>query len=140
MKYKLTEEEIEIENAAEKFAEFNDEEKNELDEIISNANLKKAITLRINENDLERIKSAGFNTIRTWNPYPDWVLELAKGYDLMVIQGISLDHRRIFTDNGFFEKQLAELKNAIEKSKKFDNIIMYLVMNEPHAKVIEKWE
>lgn len=53
MKYKLTKEEIEIESASEKFVEFNDEEINELDEIINAANLKKAITLRINENDLE---------------------------------------------------------------------------------------
>lgn len=43
MKYKLTKEEIEIENAAGNYIEFNEEDKNKLDEIISNANLKKAI-------------------------------------------------------------------------------------------------
>ena len=51
MKYILTKEEIEIENASEKFVEFNSKEKGELEEIISTANLKKAITLRINENE-----------------------------------------------------------------------------------------
>lgn len=56
MKYKLTKEEIEIEETAKKYVEFNDEEINELDKIISNTNLKKAITLRIKENDLEKIK------------------------------------------------------------------------------------
>ena len=56
MKYKLTKEEIKIEETAKKYVELNDKEKNELDKIISNTNLKKAITLRIKENDLEKIK------------------------------------------------------------------------------------
>ncbi len=56
MKYRLSKEEIEIENAAEEFIEFNEEEKNNLDTIINNTNVKKAITLRIKESDLERIK------------------------------------------------------------------------------------
>ena len=56
MKYKLTREETKIEETAEQYVEFNDKEKKELDKIISNTNLKKAITLRIKENDLEKIK------------------------------------------------------------------------------------
>lgn len=56
MKYKLTREEIKIEETADKYVELNDKEKDKLDKIISNTNLKKAITLRIKENDLEKIK------------------------------------------------------------------------------------
>ena len=77
MKYKLTKEEIEIENAAEKFVEFNDEEKNELDKIIDNANLKRAITLRINENDLERIK---FEAEKEGIPYQTFITSILHKY------------------------------------------------------------
>jgi len=56
MKYKLTKDEMEIEAAAETFVELNKSEKQEIDDIIDKANFKKAITLRINKNDLERIK------------------------------------------------------------------------------------
>ncbi len=77
MKYKLTKNEIEIENAAEKYVEFNDQEKNELDEIINSANLKKAITLRINENDLERIK---FEAEKEGIPYQTFITSILHKY------------------------------------------------------------
>jgi predicted DNA binding CopG/RHH family protein len=77
MKYKLTKDEIEIENAADKFVEFNDKEKNELDDIINKANLKKAITLRINENDLERIK---FEAEKEGIPYQTFITSILHKY------------------------------------------------------------
>lgn len=77
MKYKLTKEEIEIENAAEKFVEFNDTEKSELDGIINTANLKKAITLRINENDLEKIK---FEAEKEGIPYQTFITSILHKY------------------------------------------------------------
>ena len=77
MKYKLTEEEIAIENAAENYVKFNDAEKIELNEIITNANLKKAITLRINENDLERIK---FEAEKEGIPYQTFITSILHKY------------------------------------------------------------
>ncbi len=77
MKYKLTKEEIDIENVSEEFIEFNNKEKNELEEIINTANLKKAITLRINENDLERIK---FEAEKEGIPYQTFITSILHKY------------------------------------------------------------
>ena len=77
MKYRLTKEEIEIENASEKFVKFNSKEKQELEKIINTANLKKAITLRINENDLERIK---FEAEKEGIPYQTFITSILHKY------------------------------------------------------------
>jgi len=56
IRYRLTKEETEIEKMAEEFVEIDEEERKEIEEIIEKTRRKKAITLRIPENDLEKIK------------------------------------------------------------------------------------
>jgi len=56
IRYRLTKEETEIEKMAEEFVEIDEEERKEIEEIIEKTRRKKAITLRISENDLEKIK------------------------------------------------------------------------------------
>ena len=95
MKYELTKNEIEIENAAEKYVEFNDQEKIELDDIINSANLKKAITLRINENDLERIK---FEAEKEGIPYQTFITSILHKYTThqLVDEKLFIKFRELF--------------------------------------------
>src|SRR5690242_16750599 len=50
------------------------------------------------EMDFKRIKAAHFNTVRTWDALEPSELELAKKYNLMVLQGIWLDPHMDFSD------------------------------------------
>ncbi len=56
MSYKLSPEELEIENNIEQFVEIDDSEKNKLKNLVTKTKEKKTITLRLNNNDLEKIK------------------------------------------------------------------------------------
>lgn len=85
------------------------------------------------EHDFKLIEKAGMNTIRTWGPLTDQELLLAKKYNLMVIQGLWIDYNKYFTSDAYVKTALASVKEEVKKSKKFDNILMYLVMNEPNA-------
>ena len=77
MKYKLSKEEIEVEENAENFIQVTGKEKNEIENIIDTVNHKKAITLRIYENDLEKIKvEAGKEGI----PYQTFISSILHKY------------------------------------------------------------
>lgn len=77
MKYKLTKDEINIEKNAETFVEISKKEKKELNLIIDEIKQKKAITLRINENDLEKIK---LEAAREGIPYQTFITSVLHKY------------------------------------------------------------
>ncbi|MGR3317757.1 MAG: CopG family antitoxin [Candidatus Anammoxibacter sp.] len=56
MNIKLTKEENEIESNIDKYVKVSKREKEEIEKVIDNAVNKRSITLRINDNDLEKIK------------------------------------------------------------------------------------
>jgi glycosyl hydrolase family 2 len=86
--------------------------------------------------DFERIKAAGFNTIRSWNPYSDAELELAAEYGLWVIQGIWYDAAADFGDPAFQKRTLSYVEEEVGRSARHPNILFYLVGNEPHADAV----
>lgn len=61
MKYKLNHSEQIIENEAENFKKVPDEKKKKIESILTKSSNKKVITLRLNNNDLEQIKSIAAN-------------------------------------------------------------------------------
>ncbi|MBU0678835.1 MAG: hypothetical protein KJ626_12050 [Verrucomicrobia bacterium] len=83
--------------------------------------------------DFERIRAAGFNTIRTWGPSSDEELALAAEYGLWVTQGIWFDPGADFSDSTFQRETLQLVEKVVTQSAKHPNILLYLIGNEPHA-------
>ncbi|MBN1871612.1 MAG: hypothetical protein JW800_03470 [Candidatus Omnitrophica bacterium] len=88
------------------------------------------------EKDFARIKEAGFNTIRTWDMLSDKQLELARKYGLKVIQATYLQPNVDFGYSGFIRTAESKVRYMCKKNKDEPNIIMYLVMNEPHSQSV----
>jgi len=87
-------------------------------------------------NDFRRIREAGFNTIRTWGPMMDEELALAREFGLWVIQGLWFDPGADFSDPAFQKKTFETVEKEISRMSKFDNILYYLLLNEPHADAV----
>jgi hypothetical protein len=90
------------------------------------------------KNDLETIKNAGFNTIRTWDILYKEELELVQKCGLKVIFGIETHSSGNFSDSNFVEKAVQKVDSVLSYSKDFDCIITYLIMNEPMPDHINK--
>jgi len=88
--------------------------------------------------DIQRIISGGFNTIRTWAPFSAQELELLQQYDIKIIMGIWINPQGDFSDAGFVNEAKATVRNVLSYSKNYNNIIAYLIMNEPLPEAIFK--
>lgn len=86
--------------------------------------------------DIQRILSGGFNTIRTWAPLTDQELELIQDYDIKIIMGIWIDPHADFSDPQFVTNAVNIVEDVLSYSKNYDNIIAYLIMNEPSPETI----
>lgn len=86
--------------------------------------------------DFQRIKDAGFNTIRTWEALSPQELELAMKFGLKVIQGIWLDPSHDFSDEQVKRYSLDKMQRIVQWSKRFDNVLMYLVFTEPRQEAV----
>ncbi|MBN1414047.1 MAG: hypothetical protein JW973_03010 [Bacteroidales bacterium] len=82
-------------------------------------------------NDLLRIADGGFNTIRTWNAFTDQELKVVQEFDLKIIMGIWIDPAGIFSDPLFLNASMQLVRDVLDYSKNYSNIIGYLIMNEP---------
>jgi len=83
------------------------------------------------EDDLERIRAAGFNTIRTWESLSRDELAMAERQDLMVLQGIWVDPAGDFGDPTFRGEARTKVRELVTASQGSRAILAYLVMNEP---------
>ncbi|MGE5313212.1 MAG: T9SS type A sorting domain-containing protein [Acidobacteriota bacterium] len=81
--------------------------------------------------DLSRIKSAGFNTIRTWSDCSEEELRLVEESGLKMLFGIWIDGAGDFRSPSFRASTLAHVRDVLSYSKKYSCIIGYLIMNEP---------
>ncbi|NOX87232.1 MAG: T9SS type A sorting domain-containing protein [Chlorobi bacterium] len=88
--------------------------------------------------DMRRITSAGFNTIRTWSAFTKQELDVLKEFNIKIIMGIWIDPKGNFSDETFVENAKTEVSNVLSYSKNYDNIIAYLIMNEPLPETIVK--
>ncbi|MCF8303506.1 MAG: T9SS type A sorting domain-containing protein [Bacteroidales bacterium] len=86
--------------------------------------------------DIQRILGAGFNTIRTWAAFSEQELELLDAYDIKIIMGIWIDPHADFGDEYVVSEAKAKVNNVLSYSKNYNNIIAYLIMNEPRPETI----
>jgi hypothetical protein len=82
-------------------------------------------------NDMNRIKEGGFNTIRTWNVFTDEEMKVVQEYGLKIIMGIWIDPAGDFSDPVFINSAVQLVNTVLEYTRNYDNIIGYLIMNEP---------
>jgi hypothetical protein len=88
--------------------------------------------------DMQRIVDGGFNTIRTWAPFTAPELDIIKQYDIKIIMGIWIDPNGNFSDKTFVDQAKATVSEVLSYSKNYNNIIAYLIMNEPQPEIIAK--
>ena len=94
------------------------------------------ISLETVEADFKRIKEAGFNTLRVWDIMPEKQLELAEKYGLKVIQAAFLQPDADFNYNGYVIMAESKVRQMCKQSRNHPNVVMYLLMNEPHADAV----
>lgn len=83
--------------------------------------------------DLQRIRAAGFNTVRTWAALTPEELELVQVHGLRVLQGVWVDPDGDFADPEFRRRALADVVRSVEQSRWSPAVLGYLVLNEPRA-------
>lgn len=81
--------------------------------------------------DMQRIKDAGFNTIRTWTHFTNQELQVIQEFGLKIIMGVWSDPAGDFSDPAFVNSSLQIVEDVMAYSRNYDNIIAYLIMNEP---------
>jgi hypothetical protein len=86
--------------------------------------------------DLDRIKNAGFNTIRTWGALTEEELQLVESSGLKILYGIWIDPGGNFGDATFINTALNDVNSVLTYSTQYSCIIGYLIMNEPQVQHI----
>jgi hypothetical protein len=86
--------------------------------------------------DMQRIVDGGFNSIRTWNYFTNEELTVIGEFDIKIIMGIWIDPHGDFSSQQFVIEAHQIVQNVLAYSKNHDNIIAYLIMNEPVSEVI----
>lgn len=86
--------------------------------------------------DIRRILSGGFNTIRTWAAFTEQELEVLRQYDIKIIMGIWIDPAGDFSNTQFVNNAKKIVTDVLSYSKNYNNIIGYLIMNEPHPTAV----
>jgi hypothetical protein len=88
--------------------------------------------------DIQRIVNGGFNTIRTWAPFTAQELEIISQYDIRIIMGIWIDPAGNFSDQAFVNQAKTIVSDVLGYSRNYNNIIAYLIMNEPLPEIIAR--
>jgi len=88
--------------------------------------------------DFERIRAAGFNTLRTWTPLSPEALQLARQYSLMVIQGIYLNRNNNYSSESYLQYSIQKVRKEISTFKDEPNVLMVLVTNEPPVETVSR--
>ncbi len=89
------------------------------------------IPLSVFENDFRMMKEAGINTIRTYEPFPDALLDLAEKYNLKIIEQVI--YPSAYTDYSSEVELKALKKMAVDVVKKHRNrrcILMWSIWND----------
>ena len=87
--------------------------------------------LALLRSDLAAIKAAGFNAIRTWLELREEELAVVRESGLLVVFGIWVPPGEDFSDPRVVARDEALVRRVLSYSRRYDNIITYLIMNEP---------
>lgn len=88
--------------------------------------------------DMRRILAGGFNTIRTWAAFTAQELDVLKQFDIKIIMGIWIDPDGNFADKAFVDEAKSIVAGVMNYAGNYNNIIAYLIMNEPLPEVIAR--
>ncbi|MBI4354113.1 MAG: hypothetical protein HY595_02640 [Candidatus Omnitrophica bacterium] len=91
---------------------------------------KHTVSLEVIASDFQKIRAAGFNTIRTWAPLSPEQLALADANHLMVLQGIWMDQRGNYASHAFQTMMRDLVRREVKRSAASRAILAYLVGNE----------
>ena len=89
------------------------------------------IPMSVFENDFRMMKESGINTIRTYEPFPDALLDLAEKYDIKIIEQVVSPSS--YTDYSSDTELKALKKIAVDIVKKHSGrkcILMWLIWND----------
>lgn len=88
--------------------------------------------LEVVRRDLRAMRSANVNTIRTYTPPPDWLLEEARHCGLRVLVGIDWDGRNCtFDDPRTLRTATAVVRETVERCRRFPDVVLaYSLGNE----------
>ena len=89
--------------------------------------------------DLNNIKAAGFNGIRTWSELTEDELKLVQASGLKIIFGIAIKPDEDFGDPKVVERDLELTRRVLAYARKYDCVITYLIMNEPMPERNRPW-
>jgi hypothetical protein len=90
------------------------------------------------KNDMDVIKEAGFNAIRTWSELSEQELKMVQASGLKVVFGIGIHPEKDFSDPEIVDGYLDIVRNVLAYSRNYDCIITYIIMNEPMPEHIRK--
>ncbi len=83
------------------------------------------------ENDFKLIKELGANVIRTYDKVPEYVFDLAKKYNLGVIDGIWIEQNNIdFKSQKIIDHYINHVKEHVKRDIDHDALFMYSIGNE----------
>ena len=88
--------------------------------------------------DLNNIKAAGFNGIRTWSEMTEDELKLVQASGLKIVFGIWIKPDEDYGDPKVVERDLEQTQHVLAYTRKYDCVITYLIMNEPMPAHIHK--
>jgi len=88
--------------------------------------------------DLEVIKAAGFNGIRTWSQMSEAELKVVQASGLKLVYGIWLKPDEDFADPAVVARDLELIRATLAYTRNYDCVITYLIMNEPMPEHIRK--
>ena len=92
---------------------------------------KRVVDLPATRRDLDNIKAAGFNGVRTWAEMTEDELKLVEASGLKIVFGIWIKPDEDFSDPTVVARDLERARRVLAYSKKYDCVITYLIMNEP---------
>lgn len=89
--------------------------------------------------DLEAMAGAGINAIRTYEPPPGWMLDLAQAHDLKVMVGLSWEQHIAFLDDpGRANAIAAKVADQVRACEAHPAILCYALGNEIPAPIV-RW-
>jgi hypothetical protein len=83
------------------------------------------------KSDIDAIKKAGFNAIRTWSELSEEELKVVQASGLKVVLGIGINPEEDFSDPEVVDRFMDIVGNVLAYSKNYDSVITYIIMNEP---------
>jgi hypothetical protein len=90
------------------------------------------------DHDFRRMREAGFNTVRTWEPLTVEELDTAARHELAVIQGIWVDPEGDFAADAFRQAAVDKAAAIGKASRGHPAVLSWLLMNEPRPEAVRR--